>query len=576
MRKGDIIRIDRALLLLLLLLFGSCTTVQKTEPLGTLYHNGTIYTMDSQSNIYTSMLIRDGNIVALGNESLVDSLSAENHEKIDLEGDFVFPGLIEGHGHFSSLGEVVCGLDLSGLSGWNEVLEKTKKYTQSLADTGWVIGKGWHPNDWSNLPEQTIEGYPVNKSLSNLFPDRPVVLQHSSYHALIANEKAMEIAGIDESTLDPEGGRILRDNQGVATGILEENAMGRVMGAYRAWKNKQTPEEQSELLNQYLDSASQRCLSYGITTFVDAGISVADFHHYRKYQKSSGLDLRIWAMASGQSLLSGGFGGQLPYVSTDQRFFIRAVKAFVDGALGSNGAWMKESYVDQPSWKGQNVTDLEVLKTIGQQCIEQGLQYCVHAIGDRGNHEVLNIYEQLFNENDQDGKALRWRIEHAQIVRPKEIQRFYNLGVIPSMQGIHCPSDAIMVVPKIGEDLARKGAYAWRSFLTSGSVIANGTDAPVESVNPFENLYASVTRTKKPGDVAFFPAQVMNREEAIRSLTIWNAYACQLDDQTGSLEVGKWADFIRLDTDLMKCEADEILHAKVNQTYVAGEKVYDR
>ncbi|MBY5958464.1 amidohydrolase [Membranicola marinus] len=554
----------------------SCQADQPQNPQITYFYNGHIYSMDSSSSIFSTMIVEKGQIRAVGVADIKEQLAGKDYESIDLNGQVVFPGLIEGHGHFMSLGEVVCGLDISGLPSWGAVLDKTVEFASDQPGEGWVLGKGWHPNHWSAQPERVIEGYPDNTQLNELFPDRPVVLQHSSFHALMANKKALELAGVDGNTPDPDGGRIVRDDHGHATGMLEENAMGLVMTPYNAWKNERSEKEKAAILEQYLDSAAHRCLSYGITTFVDAGIGPSELKTYQNYHEKKGLNLRIWAMASGLSMLEGAFDGAVPYESEDNRLYLKASKAFVDGALGSNGAWMINDYQDQPGWKGQNVVDTTTLKAMGQKCIDLGIQYCVHAIGDRGNRVMLDIYEDLFNENNAMNQDLRWRIEHTQIVQPDDIGRFAHLGVIPSMQAIHCTSDAPMVEPKIGEELAREGAYPWRSLIDQNSRIANGTDTPVERVNPFENLYASVTRKSSPEAEAFYPEQCMTREEALRSLTIWNAYACKLEDKTGSLEPGKWADFMVVDTDLMKCMNKDILDAQVLETWVGGERVWER
>ena len=540
----------------------------------TYYHNGTIYSMDDQKGKYTAMVVENGKIRALGGEEIRSEIGDRKVRTVDLKGRYVFPGLIEGHGHFMSLGEVVCGLDIAGLESWDQVLEVTVRYAEEQVDTGWILGKGWHPNHWASHPQNLTEGFPDHTELSRLFPDRPVVLQHSSYHALLANKKAMDIAGITSDTPDPDGGRIVRFEDGSPTGMLEENAMGMVMGAYQEWKDNRPELEKAAEIRKYLDSATQQCLSYGITTFVDAGISAEEFRSFQDYHQNQGMDMRVWAMASGPRLLDGDFDGLVPYRSDDNRLFVQATKAFIDGALGANGAWLMDEYVDQPTWFGQNVTDLYTLESIGQKCIDLNLQYCVHAIGDRANHEVLNIYEKLFDDNDRLGRDMRWRIEHAQIIQPADVGRFAELGVIPSMQAVHCTSDAPMVIPKIGDSLARTGAYPWRSLIDQGSIIANGTDTPVERVNPFENLYAAVTRRSQPDDTAFFPEQAMTREEALKSLTIWNAYAARLDESTGSLVTGKWADFIVLDTDLLNCESSDILRANVLATYVDGRLVW--
>ncbi len=554
----------------------SCSMNQDNTSDIRYFHNGTIYSMDQNLTVHTAMIVENGLISALGGNELKSRLEGREYEDINLDGKFVFPGLIEGHGHFLMLGEVICGLDLNGLASWQEVIDQTVEYAQKVSEEDWILGKGWHPNHWDTLPPQLTEGYPDNRELTRLFPNRPVVLQHSSFHALMANDKALEMAGITADTPDPAGGRIVRDNAGKATGMLEENAMDMVMQYYRGWKNNRTAQEKEVELNRYIDSAMQRCLSYGITTFVDAGISASDLATFEKCHEQQGLDIRLWAMAAGGDLIDGDFDGKVPYESADQKIFVKATKSFIDGALGSNGAWMIHDYEDQKDWYGQNVTERSELKSIGQKCIDLGMQYAIHAIGDRANREVLDIYEALFRENDLDGSALRWRVEHAQIIQPEDIPRFSELGVIPSMQAIHATSDAPMVVPKIGAELAEKGAYPWRALIDHGAVIANGTDCPVERVNPFENLYASVTRQSGPGQPAFFPGQSMSRAEALRSLTIWNAFACNLDNHIGSLKPGKWADFFVSDTDLLNCSDADILATGVTQTYLNGNLVWSR
>lgn len=538
-----------------------------------VFTNGKIYTMDPDGRVFNTLVLKGGKIYALGGENLPDSIPS-GYKKTDLKNHFVFPGLIEGHGHFLSLGEVINTLDLAGLSSWNEVLEKTEEYGKKIPEEEWIIGQGWHPNQWDRLPELSVEGYPVNKGLSRLFPERPVILYHSSYHALIANKAALERAGIEDDTADPEGGRIIRDEAGLATGILEENAMNLISSAHAAWADQRSEKEKAKTFRKNMDAASEAALSYGITTFVDAGIPFRDFQKIQEYNENERSSLRLWAMARGWDFEDEELMERLPFRSSDDHFFVQGIKVMADGALGSNGAWMLNDYEDQPGWHGQNVTALSDIERLGEKCIERGLQCCTHAIGDRANREVLNIYEKIFQRHGVDGSDLRWRIEHAQLLSPEDIPRFSELGVIASVQTIHCPSDAPMVVPKIGEKRAEDGAYAWQSLLLSGVRLANGTDCPVESVNPFENLYAAVTRKKKPGDNAFFSDQKLTRDQALKSLTIWNAYACRLEESTGSLEAEKWADFIITDTDLMNCPADDILKTNVLETWVAGKLRY--
>lgn len=540
-----------------------------------VFTNGRIYSMDPEGRIHTTMIVKEGRIHAVGDADILDTLSGR-YQETDLKNQFVFPGLIEGHGHFKSLGEVISGLDVAGMSSWADVLHKTEAYGKEYPEVEWIIGLGWHPNHWTELPEDMTEGYPSNESLSDLFPDRPVILWHSSMHALMANDRALEMAGVGPESRDPEGGRIVRDRQGKATGILEENAMSVLTTVYNDQLAQRTKEERWAESDRFLDSASQTCLSYGITTFVDAGINLDEFAQMQEYNKNGRSTVRVWAMLRGHEVWADEVPGSLPFHSKDDRLMVKAVKAFSDGALGANGAWMLEDYEDQPDWHGQNVTEMDRLKKIGERCMELGLQYCVHAIGDRANREVLDIFENIFEDYQKMDADLRWRIEHAQIVAPSDVIRFRELRVIPSMQAIHCTSDAPMVIPKLGRERAEERGYVWRNFLEEGLLIANGTDTPVESVDPFENLYASVTRKRTASAESFFPEQVMSRDEALRSLTIWNAYACHLEEEIGSLEPGKRADFMVIDTDLAECADEDILKAKVLQTYIDGVLLYER
>jgi len=565
----------RVFTLIILTKMSSCQMEADSAYIYDVYTNGKIYSLDSQGRIYSTMVVKDGRIWAIGMEEILDTLS-EEYRIFDLDYKYVFPGLIEGHGHFISLGEVTSGLDVAGFKSWDEVLEQVEDFSRDIPVSAWIVGLGWHPNHWEGMPEDVVEGYPTNERLSELFPDQPVILWHSSMHALMANQFALNLAGISAETSDPEGGRIVRDSEGRATGILEENAMTFVSSAYNEWKENRTSQEKWEEMNHFLDSASLACLSYGITTFVDAGINLEELNHLQQYNEEGKSTVRLWGMLRGYEVWKDQVPELLPLHSDDDRLMIKAVKGFADGALGANGAWMLDEYEDQPGWMGQNVTDMDHLEAIGERCLELGLQYCVHAIGDRANHEVLNIFEKLFQKNNKEGEDLRWRIEHAQILAPEDVVRFDKLGVIPSMQAIHCTSDSPMVVPKLGYQRAKERGYVWQDLLQDVGIIANGTDTPVESVDPFENLFASVTRKRSVGEEPFFPEQVMTRDQALRSLTIWNAYAIHLEDEIGSLEPGKRADFMVIDTDLMECDEADILNASVIQTYVDGSLLYEK
>ncbi|MCC7245908.1 MAG: amidohydrolase, partial [Saprospiraceae bacterium] len=405
--------------------------------------------------------------------------------------------------------------------------------------------------------------------------DHPVVLYHASGHGLMANQKAMQLAGVSRETPDPPGGRVVRDAHGLPIGVFEENAMELIEKPFSAWKNQRPESEKVADFDKTTAAAIQECLRRGITSFQDAGSDFWELAQYRRLAESGQLSLRLWAMISQPKPEDLGRLADYPQIGLGNGHFTsRAVKAYFDGALGSYGAWLLSEYTDKPGFFGQNTTSTESIKSVAEACRDRGLQLCVHAIGDRANREILNIYEAAMSS----GATHRWRIEHAQHIDPQDIPRFSKLGVTASMQAIHCTSDAPFVPKRLGYERARTGAYAWRSLLDSGAHLANGTDAPVEDVNPLPCLYASITRQSPTGDAnspAFFPEQCMTRQEALLSYTRWNAWAAFEEKEKGALETGKWADLIVLDTDLLRCAPTDVLKAKVLKTMVGGKWVYE-
>jgi len=397
------------------------------------------------------------------------------------------------------------------------------------------------------------------------------VLYHASGHGLIANAKAIELAGISSETSDPIGGRIVRDSRGKLTGVFEENAMGLIEKPFLAWKNLRPEAEQIAAFEKATLLAAKECLANGITSFQDAGSNFWELDQYRRMAEAGQLPIRLWAMASQPAAHDLPKLAKYPQIGLgNQHFTCRALKCYFDGALGSYGAWLLAPYDDKPGFVGQNTTPLDTVVRMAQACSEYGLQLCVHAIGDRANREVLNVVEkEMATKKDH-----RWRIEHAQHIDPQDIPRFEQLGVIASMQAIHCTSDAPFVVKRLGAERARTGAYAWRSILDSGAHLANGTDAPVEAVDPLPCLYASVTRRRADTGLEFFTEQKMTREEALRSYTIWNSWAAFEEKEKGSLTPGKLADIVVLSKDLLRCAPEEILQARVLKTVVGGKLKY--
>jgi len=402
------------------------------------------------------------------------------------------------------------------------------------------------------------------------------VLYHASGHGLIANAKALELAGISAETSDPLGGRIVRDVKGNLTGVFEENAMELIERPFAAWGNMRSEAEKIAIFEKSTQLAAQACLAKGITSFQDAGSNFWNLDQYRRIAEAGQLPIRLWVMAKQPTAHDIPKLGNYPQIGLgNQHFTCRAVKCYFDGALGSYGAWLLAPYDDKPEFVGQNTTPIDTVIRMAEACKQYGLQLCVHAIGDRANREVLDIYEKYQNPSGKPEGSLRWRVEHAQHIDPQDIPRFSKLGVIASIQAIHCTSDAPFVAKRLGETRARTGAYAWRSLLDSGARLANGTDAPVEEVDPLPCLYASVTRKRIDTGLEFFPEQKMTREEALLSYTIWNAWAAFEEKEKGSLTPGKLADIVVLSKDLLRCAPEEMLEAKVLKTVVGGRIQYE-
>ncbi len=546
----------------------SCSPSQPKAQL--VLQNGHFFTADSLQPMATAVAILDGKLVYVGNQEGLKEWIDDQTEVIDLQGKFALPGLIEGHGHFSALGRSLRNLQLLHTRSWKEIIEAAQQKANQLPAGEWLEGRGWHQEKWVESPGKTVNGYPYHDALSEATPLHPTILYHASGHALLANQKAMELAGISVETPDPLGGRIVRDLNGRAIGVFEENAMELIERPLKEWKDKRTEAEKQAEHDTIVQYAVRQCLRYGITSFQDAGSSLWELQQYERLAKAGQLGMRLWAMRA-QPLPSELQSKQdYPKVDVGNGFFTsRAVKAYFDGALGSYGAWLLAPYADKPDSYGQNTTPLDTIAALAQRCRELGLQFCVHAIGDRGNREVLNVFEQT-----GCNASLRWRVEHAQHIDPIDQPRFQQLGVIASMQAIHCTSDAPFVVKRLGEQRAKEGAYAWRSLLDLHTRMTNGTDTPVEEVDPFACLYASVTRRHHVGGPAFFPEQAMTREEALYSYTLWNAYAAFEENQKGSLKVGKVADIAVLDRNLLTCPADEMPQTKALMTILAGKIVY--
>lgn len=558
--------------LLFLMACGQTPSPQTAATAQVILLNGRFFTADSTSGVVTAIAIAHERILALGSDEEMRKLADKNTQIIDLQGHFAMPGFIEGHGHFHGLGQSLQNLNLMETQSWAEITGMVAEKAKTTPPGEWIEGRGWHQEKWTESPGATVNGYPYNNDLSSISTQNPVILYHASGHGLIANAKAIELAGISRETPDPMGGRIVRDVKGNMTGVFEENAMELIEKPFQAWKDLRSEAVKKAAFDKTTALAAAACLEKGITSFQDAGSPFWDLNQYRRLAEAGQLPIRLWAMVSQPTAHDIPKLADYPQIGLgNQHFTSRGVKCYFDGALGSYGAWLLAPYSDKPGFVGQNTTPLDTVTRMAQACQQYGLQLCVHAIGDRANREVLNIFEkELAGNNDA-----RWRIEHAQHVDVQDIPRFSQLGVIASMQAIHCTSDAPFVAKRLGNERARTGAYAWRSLLDSHAHLANGTDAPVESVDPLPCLYASVTRRRTDSGLEFFPEQKMTREEALLSYTIWNAWAAFEETEKGSLKVGKLADIVVLSKDLLTCTPEEILQAKVLKTMVGGKVLYE-
>ena len=559
------------ILSLCVLLTGSLNA--QVPPADLVLLGGNVVTMDAATPKAEAVAIRNGRILAVGSNQKVLNLADGNTKRLDLNGAFVTPGFIEGHAHFLGLGDSLMKLRLAKTKSWKEVIEMVEA-AASVSEPGqWIVGRGWHQSKWDSLPEPNIDGYPDTASLSKLTPNNPVMLTHASGHMCVANDYAMRLAGVDKNTSPPDGGEILHDSSGRPIGVFRETAEDLIIKAYARDEAKKSVAERVSDSMRAIELANQNCLQYGITSFQDAGTSFSNLRVLKAAADQKKLGVRLWVMIRDNNANLREFLPRTKLIGYGNDFLtVRAVKRSIDGALGPHGAWLLAPYSDLPTSSGLNTASIESVTETAQLAIANGFQVCVHAIGDRANREVLDIYEKMFDRYPSSIPR-RWRIEHAQHLHPDDIIRFSELNVIASMQAVHCTSDAVFVPKRLGMRRSGEGAYVWKSLIDSGAIVTNGTDAPVESVDPIPSFYASVTR-KLNGEVTFFPEQCMTRMQALRSYTIDCAYAAFEESEKGSIVPGKMADLTVFSQNLLTCSDDEILQTKVLHTIVDGKVVY--
>jgi predicted amidohydrolase YtcJ len=531
--------------------------------------NGKIVTLETPADV-RALAARDGRIVALGSDADVKRFVGPGTEVIDVGGQLVIPGFIEGHGHFTGVGQAQLQLNLMKAASWDEIVGMVAVAVKQAKPGQWIYGRGWHQEKWKAAPAPSVEGFPTHDTLSRVSPDNPVLLTHASGHASFANAKAMQLSDVDAATPNPAGGDFLKDATGKPTGMFRETASRLIRAG--TGEPDPTPAEAAARARRILELASAEVVSKGVTSFQDAGSSFGDVDLMKTMIDEGKIANRLWVMLRvGNQALAANLAKYKTIDYGGGFLTVRAIKRSIDGALGSRGAWLLEPYADKPDDTGRNTTPVAEIAETAKLALEHGFQLCVHAIGDRANRETLDIFEQAFK--GRDGRSLRWRVEHAQHLHPADIPRFGKMGVIASMQGVHCTSDAPYVLARLGTRRAEEGAYVWQKLMQSGALVTNGTDAPVEDVSPIASYYATVSRRLSDGSV-FHPDQRMSRIEALKSYTVNPAYAAFEEESKGTLKVGKYADVVVLSKDILTVAESEIRSAEVRYTVVGGKLKY--
>ncbi len=542
---------------------------------------GEIATADPDIGNVEALAVEGYTISAVGADEDIRPFIGPETEVIELDGRFVMPGFIEGHGHFLSFGESLRILDLQDVRNWNEVVRVVSVAADGAKPGEWITGRGWHQDKWDSVPDDAVEGVPVNDSLSRVSPENPVRLTHASGHAYFVNDAALEAAGIDKETPDPRGGTIVRDADGEATGMLRETARDIVDSAERQYVQSLSVTEREAIDRERVRLAGENALMFGVTSFQDAGERTRNFfdviEFMKKLEAEGELPVRLYMMARGVPVDQ--LEEALPVLKMlpEENDFltVRGIKKQVDGALGAHGAWLLEPYEDLPDTDGLVLETVEEIEANAEHAVRHGYQLNTHAIGDRAVREILDLYEQVWDRMDVDGSELRWRIEHAQHVVPEDVPRFGELGVIASIQAVHGTSDGPWIPTRLGEERARETSQPWRDLFETGAVVTNGTDVPVERIDPIASFYSSVSRMMSTGE-RFYPRHAMSREEALTTYTMNNAYAAFEEDIKGSLTPGKYADFIVLSQNLLTIEEEQIPETVVEKTFVGGQLRYER
>ncbi|SDL06430.1 hypothetical protein SAMN05661010_00880 [Modicisalibacter muralis] len=523
--------------------------------------NGYGFDTHRQLVTFSTLVFEDGKVIARGDQALAsDYPNAKT--VIDADGKTLLPGLIDAHGHLMGLGYSLLEVDLRNIESADQSAQKVAEFAAQNPDLEWIRGRGWNQVLWEG------QKFPTAEALDAVIADRPVILSRVDGHAIWVNSKAMELAGIDADTQAPEGGKIIRDGSGEPTGVFIDNAERLI--------TQHIPERSDAEMAKAFDTAIAHLQEVGITSVHDAGASARELALYRSRAEADQLGIRLYPMISVDDPKLDELLQKGPQDDPEDWLDIRSVKIYVDGALGSRGAALLEPYNDRPGYSGLVLQDKQALQALVDKASQHGFQANMHAIGDRANRIALDIYAKNVEKNPQSRK-LRHRVEHAQVVNVDDIPRFSELGIIPSMQPTHATSDKNMAGDRLGQERLA-GAYAWRFFMDTGSRIAAGSDFPVEPANPFYGIHAAVTREDRDGqpEGGWRPGQKLTATEALRAFTLDAAYAAHQEDSLGGLMPGQWADFVLVDTDIIRTDPDDLWQTQVLETWINGERVYSR
>ena len=550
---------------------------QETVAADVVIMGGKIATVDPNLGNVEALAINGYQITAVGSNEEISSLIGSETKIVELNGRFAMPGFIEGHGHYLSLGRSKQILDLNDVKNWNEIVSMVAVAVDKANPGDWIFGRGWHQEKWDSLPDAAVDGVPINDTLNEVSAENPVILGHASGHAAFWNDLALEIAGVTDDTPNPEGGAIVRTPDGKATGLMRETAQRLINQARREYDGRLTPEQEESLNRERAQLAADEALKYGVTSFHDAGASFETIDFFKQLEDEGKLDIRLYAMVRriSNEMMEKALPQYKMLPEGNDFLTVRSIKRQIDGALGAHGAWLLEPYEDLPETSGLVLEKIEDIERTAEIAVRHGFQVNTHAIGDRANQETLDIYERTWNRLDVDGKQLRWRIEHAQHIDPLDVPRFGELGVIASIQAVHGTSDGPWIPSRLGDERAEATSQPWRDLFNTNAIVTNGTDVPVERINPIASYYSSVSRTMNNG-VKFYPKHVMTREEALQSYTINNAFAAFEEDIKGSLTPGKYADIVILSQDLLTVDEDKIPGITVDITIVGGKIKYIR